>query len=84
MTIPNYADPTGAYNAAIQRRLALQQQQTAQPNDQAVANSEQMAGQADNQRQYMENSRLFNSTSNTNRRKSQNLKTANTNAAVIY
>lgn len=84
MTIPNYADPTGAYNAAIQRRLALQQQQTAQPNDQAVANSEQMASQADNQRQYMENSRLFNSTSNTNRRKSQNLKTANTNAAVIY
>lgn len=84
MTIPNYADPTGAYGAAIQRRLALQQQQSVTPNDQAVANSEQMAGQADNQRQYMENSRLFNSQSNSNRRKSQDIKAANINTAVIY
>ena len=81
MTIPNYADPTGAYAAAIQRRLALQA--GAQP-DQAVANSEQLAGQADNQRQYMENSQLFNKPTNSNRRKSQDAKTANTNAAVIY
>ena len=83
MTIPNYADPTGAYAAAIQRRLALQQG-VADPNGQAVANSEQLAGQADNQRQYMENSQLFNKPTNSNRRKSQNAKTANTNAAVIY
>ena len=80
MTIPNYADPTGAYAAAIQRRLALQQQSA----DPAIQNSQQMAGQADNQRQYMENSQLFNKPTNSNRRKSQNAKDANTSAAVIY
>lgn len=95
MTMPNPNDPNGL-QAALARRLGLVLPTGRSPFDplqfanspriysDTDNNADQLYQQAQSQRQYAENSALFNKPSNANRKRSQNLKNADTSQAVIY
>lgn len=95
MTMPYAADPSGI-QAALARRLGVSMPNGQTPFDplQFAGTPATYASQDDNgqsaesaamnMRQYMENSQMFQKPSNSNRKKSQNLQTADTSPSVIY
>ena len=94
MTMPNPGDV--GYTAAIGRRLGLALPNGQNPVDltqftqpavyatQGEDQSQQIEQQAMGQRSYLENSQQFQAPSNSNRRRSQNVKQADTSAQVVY